>query len=175
MLKLDESEFTRPLVLEEHDYVFNNPHAIQLAEIFEIAGIDYGRIDYSIKDGRIQTWEINLNATIGRGVGPSGGKGPAELRPLRSETREYFFDRFREAWDAADALRSAESPVFITFDDKTVAEAAARPIPNRRFLESGRAILRPLKPVLEPLSAPFLRVIGILMRKVYRSLSRYKT
>jgi hypothetical protein len=28
---------------------------------FELARIEFGRIDYSMKDGRIQVWEINTN------------------------------------------------------------------------------------------------------------------
>jgi hypothetical protein len=31
---------------------------------FELAGIEYGRIDYGIKDGRIQVREINKNPTL---------------------------------------------------------------------------------------------------------------
>jgi len=32
-----------------------------LRRIFDIAGIDYGRIDYSLRDGAVETWEINTN------------------------------------------------------------------------------------------------------------------
>jgi hypothetical protein len=67
MLKFGDSEFTRQMVDEENAYLFENPHEAALQEIFALAGVDYGRIDYSVKDGRIQTWEINLNPTIGRG------------------------------------------------------------------------------------------------------------
>ncbi len=49
---------------EELDYVETNPHAEQLAEIFDLARIDYGRVDYSVVDGRIQVWEINTNPMI---------------------------------------------------------------------------------------------------------------
>ncbi len=49
---------------EELDYVRSNPHAEELREIFELARIDYGRIDYSVVDGCIQVWEINTNPMI---------------------------------------------------------------------------------------------------------------
>ncbi len=49
---------------EELEYVETNPHAEQLREIFELARIDYGRIDYSLMDGQIQVWEINTNPMI---------------------------------------------------------------------------------------------------------------
>ena len=49
---------------EEAVYLRGNPHAKELRQIFERAGIEYGRIDYSLKDGRIQVWEINTNPTL---------------------------------------------------------------------------------------------------------------
>lgn len=38
------------------------PEAVRSA--FELAGLDYGRIDYGLKDGRVQVWEINANPVI---------------------------------------------------------------------------------------------------------------
>ena len=49
---------------EELAYVEANPHAEELREIFALARIDYGRIDYSVVDGKIQVWEINTNPMI---------------------------------------------------------------------------------------------------------------
>jgi hypothetical protein len=48
----------------QHDYVRANPHAAALMAIFERAHIDYGRIDYAMKDDRIVVFEINTNPTI---------------------------------------------------------------------------------------------------------------
>lgn len=45
-------------------YAKENPHAAQLDRIFSLAGIDYGRIDYGLVDGRVQTFEINNNPTV---------------------------------------------------------------------------------------------------------------
>lgn len=49
---------------ENRAYIDENPHAAQLERIFDLAGIDYGRIDYGIVDGRVQTFEINNNPTV---------------------------------------------------------------------------------------------------------------
>jgi len=49
---------------ESERYLQQNPHADKLMEIFELAGITYGRIDYSILAGNIQTWEINTNPIL---------------------------------------------------------------------------------------------------------------
>ncbi|HUG12460.1 MAG TPA: hypothetical protein VMM36_15690, partial [Opitutaceae bacterium] len=46
---------------EEYGYLRENPHADRILEIFDMAGLQYGRIDYALKDGRIQVWEINDN------------------------------------------------------------------------------------------------------------------
>ena len=45
-------------------YLETNPHAVETSEIFRFAGIDYGRVDYAFKDGRVQVWEINTNPMI---------------------------------------------------------------------------------------------------------------
>ena len=52
------------LIREETHYLQDNLHEARLREIFEMSGIDYGRIDYSLRDGRIQTWEINTNPLV---------------------------------------------------------------------------------------------------------------
>lgn len=45
---------------EEYDHYYReNPHAELLMPTFERANVDYGRIDYSMLDGRVQVWEIN--------------------------------------------------------------------------------------------------------------------
>ena len=51
------------------DYVRTNPHADELRKLFGAANIEYGRIDYTIADGRIQVFEINTN--------PAGAWDPA--------------------------------------------------------------------------------------------------
>lgn len=49
---------------EELEYVRENPHQATLMQIFKTANIDFGRIDYGIADGTIQTFEINTNPTF---------------------------------------------------------------------------------------------------------------
>lgn len=49
---------------EELEYVHANPHGSQLAEICEIADVGYGRIDYTVIDDRVVTWEINTNPYV---------------------------------------------------------------------------------------------------------------
>ena len=49
---------------EELRYVAENPHGRELHEIFERACIDYGRIDYAVRDGQLIVWEINTHPVV---------------------------------------------------------------------------------------------------------------
>ncbi len=54
-----------PEVLEKRRrYMETNPHERELREIFRLARIDYGKIDYAILDDRLQVWEINTNPVV---------------------------------------------------------------------------------------------------------------
>jgi hypothetical protein len=50
--------------IEHETYVRDNPHAGRLREIFDLAQIEYGRVDYGVVDGRVQVYEINTNPTV---------------------------------------------------------------------------------------------------------------
>lgn len=56
------------LVAEEAEYLAGMPHGEALTRLFDLAGIDYGRIDYTLVDGRVQVFEINTNPTLVPGV-----------------------------------------------------------------------------------------------------------
>ena len=56
------------LMLEEDLFVRESPHRGAVLEIFRRAGIDYGRIDYTLANGRIQVFEINTNPIVLHGV-----------------------------------------------------------------------------------------------------------
>lgn len=63
MVKL--ADLADPALLdEERAYIEANPHAAQLLDICRQAGIGYGRIDYSLLEGRVQVWEINTNPML---------------------------------------------------------------------------------------------------------------
>jgi|GEM_PF-456918 len=56
--------FDEEYLAEELRFTQEDPHRDQLWDIFERANIQYGRLDYSLKDGRIQVWEINTNPYV---------------------------------------------------------------------------------------------------------------
>ena len=49
---------------EEYEFVSTNPFAEALRPVFEIAGVDYGRVDFGLVGGRPQIYEINTNPDI---------------------------------------------------------------------------------------------------------------
>jgi hypothetical protein len=162
MLKFAGNEFLRQHAEEELDYVRASPHEQELQEIFAIARTDYGRIDYSMKDGRVQPWEINLNPTVGRGDRPSRHTAqPPEVRAIRTKAKELFYAGFHEAWSVlAEASPSGAIPVTIRLDPAIVA--AARVDDQRRWrtrsalIQAGVDLVKPLmktplRPVLRGL------------------------
>ncbi|MDZ7736241.1 MAG: hypothetical protein U5P41_09180 [Gammaproteobacteria bacterium] len=109
------------LLEEERRYVAGNPHEVRLREIFRLARIDYGRIDYALFDGCIQVWEINTNPMI---TTARDGGGP-ERWPVHEQ-----FSR-----DFASALLSLDQPG----GGPAVALSAPEGFPYRckRLLKSG--------------------------------------
>jgi hypothetical protein len=164
MLKFAGNEFLRQHAEEELDYVSGNPHERELREIFAIARTDYGRIDYSMKDGRVQPWEINLNPTIGRGDRPSRHSvQPPDVRAIRAKAKERFYARFREAWNGlADASPSGASFVTIRLDPAIVAEARMH---EQRKWRTRSALIQAGVDLVKPLMKTPLRPV---LRALYR-------
>ena len=165
MLKHSETEFTVPMVLEELDYVSRNPHQQQLLTIFELAHVEYGRIDYAIKNGSVQTWEINLNPTIGRSL----PLGSPELDAIRDQVRAYFYREFESGWNEVHLRTEREAKVEVKIHPTLIMAARAKSDHQNWLLSAIRTVLRPAKPLIEPLSPPFLRLLssvaGLFQRK----------
>lgn len=172
MLKRETSEFSRSMAVEELEYVRTDPHAKELREIARIAGLGFGCIDYSVKDGRVVVWEINLAPRIGPGRGDVFVPKPPEYERIQVRTRDCFHPKFRQAFEALD-LPAGGPPVSVEVDPAIVR--AARESPNGLPAGSGGSgggglvrILRQARPVLEPLAAGVLPVLGRLARRAAR-------
>ena len=70
------------------------PEDDELRSVFDVAGIDYGRIDYAYADGDLQVWEINTNPNL------SGMPHSIPEPALALEARQA--QRFRDAFAALD-------------------------------------------------------------------------
>lgn len=171
MVKHAGSEFTREIILEENAYVFGNPHEAELREIFSLAAVEYGRIDYALKDGRIQVWEINLAPTIGRGDGRSTRDLPEDLRQLRAGSRDSFFQAFNDAWLAIDHKVASPASIPIRIDAATRRRARVKP--QRLSLAARlRHAFQPVDALLKPVA---LRLLPWLARLVRVSPSSGRT
>ena len=78
---------------EEWRYLEENPHANMIREIFALARIEYGRIDYSFHKGKMQVWEINTNPTL---------LCPMRSWPVREGVDRWVADRYVHAMKKLD-------------------------------------------------------------------------
>ncbi|HEY9778379.1 MAG TPA: hypothetical protein V6C81_31745 [Planktothrix sp.] len=87
---------TDEMLEEERAYVFaeQNPHEAELRQVFQLANIQYGRVDYGIIDGKIQIWEINSNPMI---TGP-----PEEVSPRRLQLKNHVHDLLKKSFVKLD-------------------------------------------------------------------------
>lgn len=104
MVKWDARIFDRVRADEETRYLETNPHDAWIRDVFRLARIEYGRVDYGVQDGRPQLWEINTNSTIGRGPGPVVPQRPdiVTYKQMVAPAFSAFYANFGAAWEALD-------------------------------------------------------------------------
>jgi hypothetical protein len=93
---------------EELAYVRACTHAELLRPVFELARIDYGRIDYSIGKDGLQVWEINTNPII---LDPFDREDPTRVpvhEHFAAEWNRVFADLCARSPGAASRRRGAE-------------------------------------------------------------------
>ncbi|WP_165615037.1 hypothetical protein [Yoonia tamlensis] len=91
-------------VAEELAFVRDNPHRAALMKIFKAANIEFGRIDYTVRDGEIVVFEINMNPTFPRF---RGGKSN------RAERRKYILEGLVAGFESLD-VRTDKEPIHFT-------------------------------------------------------------
>jgi len=91
------------LYREEFDNLAENQHAGVLMRAFQLAHVDYGRVDYAIVKGEPRIYEINSNPTIGRVT-----KHPD---PSRMQSAKLWESNFVAALTAIDSHRGPTFPV----------------------------------------------------------------
>jgi hypothetical protein len=119
-----------------------------------------------VKDGRIQTWEINLAPTIGVGRGKRKWNLPEDLRRRRDGGREHFFRAFGEAWERVDSIPAGPS-IPITLDRRLRREALHRE-ERRGLMGRMRAKLGPLDGILKPVGLRALPLLSWLAKRAAR-------
>ena len=111
-VKSGQVTLDKAVVEEELAFVETNPHEEALRRAFGLAGIDYGRVDYGVLDGRVQVWEINLNPTIGRLESRHHSLPPAVIA-LRERVKTTFHEKLRAAFAALDAPDDGREAVVV--------------------------------------------------------------
>ena len=112
-----------------------------IRKIFEHAHVDYGRIDYTVVDGKCQIFEINTNPTI---LVP-----PGRVVVSRLESQGLFGEAYAEAMVAIDRAPANEAAhrveisgelarrVGVTFSDRALRPVArlTRWLGTREFVK----------------------------------------
>jgi hypothetical protein len=75
------------LYREESALIRDNPFADHLRKVFELANIEYGRVDFGIYRGRIQVYEINTNPAL---HAPLPHPSPVRVENLRLMWAKYL-------------------------------------------------------------------------------------
>lgn len=135
-----------------HRYMETNPFAREVAPIFKMAHVDYGRMDFAVTDGRLQVFEINTNPVLLL----AGDLDDPERRP----TVARYAGNLVRAFRALDA----EAP-----SGRRISLNAGRPLHDRPWTTRLRLMLqRALRAVgLWRLERP---VVGALRRAKRRFL-----
>lgn len=86
---------TDTLYEEEQSMITNSAYHEELSRAFEIGGIEYGRADFGIVDGRVQIYEINTN--------PADTK-PPKIHPnlIRTRSQELAWEKYCKYLSALD-------------------------------------------------------------------------
>jgi hypothetical protein len=100
--------------------------------VFEIAGVDYGRVDYGVVDGVPQVWEINLNPTLGHATGSRRHTSlPEDLRAIRARGRQAFHERLLAAFVEIDTSHD-ERETAVEIDGNLLARLELEGAERRR-------------------------------------------
>jgi len=144
------SKYTTPdLIREEEVFVSKMPddQIEQCRKIFEISGTTYGRLDYSLADGKVQPWEINLNPMLCR------SPDTIELDRLKMQGTCTAATRaaFHELADRGEKLAATEKPLELKLPDNLRSSVGVTG-KDRRMIFLGRVLGRAQKlPVIRPI------------------------
>jgi hypothetical protein len=84
------------LYREELELLQTNPFAEHLKKAFDFAGIEYGRADFGLYQGKVQIYEINTNPAV---AWPTPHPSPVRVKSLRWSWEKYL-----------EALRAIDTP-----------------------------------------------------------------
>jgi hypothetical protein len=141
--------------LQENEYLKQFPHEDEVRKLFQSAGIDYGRIDYSLKNGKIVVWEINTNPNII----PDG-----TFAPERQAGQEQVH---QNVYEALSKLISPSAP-----NGKKIPFIVPHALKQRLHINNIENVVHPIKRLLRPFEMK--RVKRIFKHRVLKKIGFYK-
>lgn len=163
MTKDEGRDAEERLILEETNFLRENPHAAWARSVFEMAHIEYGRLDYGVREGRPQAWEINFTPVFGRGDvnRPADTPGKQRMRRLTHSNREFTHAAIREAFRRIEPGPLPGNDVAFEFPPSLVEE-------SRRERRNIRSLAQRQQGIARIAAAPGVRAIGPLLRRTFR-------
>lgn len=107
----------RDALAEDREYLESNPHEAWLRDIFALARIDYGRIDYGMLKGRPQVWEINTNPALGCSLPIAHHRHRSADAGELDALKAIFHERFADALTKV-AGKGDNDPLPLRLDDE---------------------------------------------------------
>ncbi len=107
-------------VAEEFNFVRDNPHHEAIMRAFDLARMEFGRVDYGLVNGKVEVYEINSNPVL-----PTGARNPE-----RAERTAIVADLMHRAFAEIDSVKLPRGRV--EFD---LPAPVMRPFPGQRLTD----------------------------------------
>ena len=119
------------LLAEQRRFLETDPHRSGLAEVVRIAGVDYGRVDYAFRSGRLQVWEVNTNPVVLFSRAHYSEEHLAEQEQIHALLKPHFARLAGSAGAPAIASLGKMFEPMIEPDRRSAWHAAGRFVPGR--------------------------------------------
>jgi hypothetical protein len=162
-VKSDSNTATLESAMEESDYLHGDAHEDWLRRAFDLARIDFGRIDYGVHAGRPQAWEINMNPTIGRQPDKAPKPVSADIKEIREAARTHAHRLLREAFVALDSSPADPPSVAVALPAGLVRAVQREQAAARRRQQAIAALQRAFH---SPLGWPVRALYGAVFRRM---------
>ena len=153
-VKASNAIVTQEFMEREVRYFEENPHEDWIREIFDLANIDYGRIDYGMLAGRPQVWEVNTNPMMSgmpKDMKPIQKPGPR--KEMLEPGRRLSHQRIRHALESIESAVTAQPKIPVQIPSKLVRKLRREEISGQltRPWEGLKRLLNSLLPADGPL------------------------
>ena len=124
---------TSDLYDEEYLLVAEDRYAEELRPAFDLAGIEYGRVDFGLVDGKPQVYEINSNPHLELNPKPARNE-------RRNQSTALFRPKYIDAMNAIDIARrpawKVKSSAIVRTVGRLPRRAVGKVIEGRKFLHA---------------------------------------